>query len=138
MHNLSITNGKNQEYTMEPRLGPDKCLKRWCRICGKEMELEYDFNPDNRVYDFSCTRCGTTVRIFEDTFKEMRDAFRSDGRLLEPLTEEEEAKQVSDMEASKIFFKEYLGNTRKSWKEKEGIANRKRYKLDDNEAEKLR
>ncbi|MGI0059384.1 MAG: hypothetical protein ACREBJ_06410 [Nitrosotalea sp.] len=34
---------------IEPRLGPDKCLKRWCRICGKEMELKYNFNPENRV-----------------------------------------------------------------------------------------
>ncbi|MGI0061837.1 MAG: hypothetical protein ACREBA_05225 [Nitrosotalea sp.] len=138
MHNLSITNSKNQEYTMEPRLGPDKCLKRWCRMCGKEMELEYNFNPENRVYDFSCKRCGTTVRLFEETFREMRESYRYDGRLLEPLTKEEEEEQVSDREANKVFFEEHLGNTRKSWKEKEGIVNRERYRLDDSDAEKLR
>ncbi|MGI0093898.1 MAG: hypothetical protein ACREA8_07330, partial [Nitrosotalea sp.] len=116
---------------------PDKCLKRWCRMCGKEMELEYNFNPENRVYDFSCKRCGTTVRLFEETLKEMREAYRYDGRLLEPLTKEEEEQQISDKEASKVFLKDG-NNTGKSWKEKEGIEKRERYRLDDNEAEKLR
>jgi hypothetical protein len=121
---------------MESRLGPDKCLKRWCRICGKEMELEYDFNPENRVYDFSCTRCGTTVRVFEEIISGMREAFREDGRLLEPLTKEEEEQQISDREASSVFFKEYGNNT--SWKEREGFEKREIYRLDDIEAEKLR
>lgn len=88
---------------MEPRLGPDKCLKRWCRICGKEMELEYDFNSENRVYDFRCTRCGTTVRLFEEIFKDMRETFRSDGRLLEPLTKEEEEEQISEGDKQNVL-----------------------------------
>ena len=121
---------------MEPRLGPDKCLKRWCRMCGNEMELEYDFNPENRVYDFSCTRCGTMVRVFEEIITEMREAYRYNGRLLEPLTKEEEEQQISDKEASRVFLKD--GNNTGRWKEREGIANRERYRLDDNEAEKLR
>jgi len=89
------------------------------------------------VYDFSCTRCGTTVRVFEEIIREMREAYRDDGRLLEPLTKEEEEQQISDREASKVFFKEYGNNTR-SWKEREGFEKRERYRLDDDEAEKLR
>ena len=69
---------------------PDKCLKRLCRICNREMELNYDFDSENMVYDFNCTRCGTTVRIFEEIIKCVREGWRHDGRLLEPLTKEEE------------------------------------------------
>jgi hypothetical protein len=58
-------------------LGPDKCLKRWCRMCGREMELKYDFNPENRVYDFSCTRCGTTVHVFEEIIRSREKHRRS-------------------------------------------------------------
>ncbi len=109
-------------------LGPDKCLKRWCRMCGREMELKYDFNPENRVYDFSCTRCGTSVRIFEEIISDMREAYREDGKLLEPLTKEEEEQQISDRKASKIFFEEYGNNTR-SWKEIVSPEKRERHRL---------
>lgn len=61
----------------------------------------------------------------------------NDGRLVEPLTKEEEEEQISGREASKVFFKEY-GNNTGSWKERKGFEKRKRNRLDDSEAEKLR
>lgn len=103
---------------MEPRLGPDRCLRRWCRICALEMTLEYDSHSDDRVYDFSCTRCGTMVRIFEEIFQETRERLRSEGKLLEPLTREEEEEQILDKKATTVFLKEHSQLVQKLGKRK--------------------
>ena len=121
---------------MEPPFGPDECLRRLCRICGKEMESRFDSDGEVRIYDFDCKRCGTTVRLFEEIMTEMRQTFKDDGRILEPLTREEEAKQASEINVDEDFFKEFPNNIRK-WKERWEI-NLKRSMLDDEEAKKLK
>ena len=121
---------------MEPPFGADECLRRWCRICGKEMESRFDSNGEVRVYDFDCKRCGTTVRLFEEIMEEMRQTFKDEGKILEPLTREEEAEQASGNNVDEDFFEEFPSNIRK-WKERREI-NLKRSRLDDEEANKLR
>lgn len=101
------------------------------------MELEYDYNGENRTYDFSCTRCGTTVRVFEEILEEMRQAFSDAGKALEPLTREEEDKQAYSIKADNDFFEKFPDNVRRL-KERQGVRNGKRQRLDDSEAEKLK
>ncbi|MDE1766453.1 MAG: hypothetical protein KGI27_09330 [Thaumarchaeota archaeon] len=76
-------------------LDPAKCLRRWCRICGTGMELEYEFDSDERRYTFHCTRCNTAAQLLQEITKEMRKCWTDDCYALEPLTREEESLQNS-------------------------------------------
>lgn len=119
---------------LESRLGPDECLRRRCRICECEMELEYLFDDEERQYTFHCTRCNTTVRLFEIILKEDRELFLRDGATLEALSEHERALQNSDRMARAVWkiwvAKKYLPAKRG--------ANWSKHRMGYDEAEKLR
>lgn len=75
------------------------------------------------------------MRLFEEIFEEMRQAFKDDGRNLEPLTKEEQAKQAYSM-TSDGLFEGYTPNLRRLRDKYERDDNMKR--LDDKEMERLR
>ena len=105
---------------MEYILPPDSCLKRWCRICLKEMKLKYNYDSEYRVYDFQCLRCGTIIRVYEEIMESMRDTYMEDGYPLEPLTRDEKVAQALDKtweehirKSDKISFYGFWQNEKK-------------------------
>ncbi|GEM_PF-2398801 len=95
-------------------ISPDKCLRRWCRVCAREMSLDYDFDDEDRVYDFCCARCGILVRIFEAISQQERGMLERKGCLLEPLTKEEQEEQRGLSKREAIFREYHPRNDRQS------------------------
>jgi hypothetical protein len=122
--------------TMEPRLEPDECLGRRCRMCGLGMVLDYDFDSMDRHYAFHCTKCGTTVHLTEEIFEEMRQAQRELGWLVEPLAKRERSGRAVIMNGCKRLLKNFgSGKPRlEDGFKKQDEVNR----LSSDEAEKLR
>ncbi|MDE1728958.1 MAG: hypothetical protein KGH81_07275, partial [Thaumarchaeota archaeon] len=138
---VSSVHGRNQtgsSDSVEPRLGPDKCLERKCRICNDLMRLEYGWNSKERQYYFHCIKCGTMVRLTEDIIKEMRKDYKNDGYLLEPLTRKEKMRQTVIGMAGEWIFEKLFQLYRKSFEVKSVKTEQKVKRLSYDEAEKLR
>lgn len=138
----SVANTKNRAGSPDatsPVLGPDKCLERHCRICGNQMRLEYRWNSRERQYYFGCARCGTIVRLVEDIIREMREDYRNDGCVLEPLTGKEEVLQTVMGQAGEWFYEKFLLRYRKDIRTKRSVRDRQeRNRFSDDETESLR
>ena len=72
------------------KLGPDKCVIRFCRQCGNPMKQEsYEWDSDYRWYGFHCISCNYDVKIGENITQDIRSLDIENGDYLEPLTKEE-------------------------------------------------
>lgn len=123
---------------VEPRLGPEKCLERRCRICNDLMRLEYEWNSKLRQYCFHCIKCGTVVRLVEDIIKEMRKDYKNDGYTLEPLTRKEKMRQTVVSLAGEWIFEKLSQQYKKSIGVKSVRIKQKINRLSYDEAERMK
>tara|TARA_Y100000590_G_scaffold138568_1_gene158648 strand:+ start:215 stop:562 length:348 start_codon:yes stop_codon:yes gene_type:complete len=83
---MKLGTKKGYELTRELKIPVEKCVIRLCRGCGNAMSnMEYEWDSENRWYNFFCEVCGYRVTLSESISQDFLD----DDFEHEPLTSKE-------------------------------------------------